>query len=120
MGRPRPRRPLERRSACVCTGRAALPGASSSAVSRPTASGGGGWSGGGAGRYYWSGGGSTYFVQNSGFGTAYTFSTPYSNSNDAHWNFKYANCPHFGISSDTSIKTGLLRGNGWLQVERTA
>tara|TARA_B100001287_G_scaffold258021_1_gene244102 strand:- start:75 stop:1679 length:1605 start_codon:yes stop_codon:yes gene_type:complete len=81
---------------------------------------GGGWSGGGAGRYYWSGGGSTYFVQNSGFGTAYTFSTPYSNSNDAHWNFKYANCPHFGISSDTSIKTGLLRGNGWLQVERTA
>ena len=81
---------------------------------------GGGWSGGGAGRYYWSGGGSSYFVQNSGFGTAYTFSNPYSNSDDAHWDGKKANCPHFGISTDTPIKTGLLRGNGWLEVERTA
>ena len=83
---------------------------------------GGGWSGGGAGRYYYSGAGSSYHVgfDNSSYGTSYQFSAPYSNSNDAHWNFKYANCPHFGISSDTSIKTGLLRGNGWVQVERMA
>ena len=83
------------------------------------AGGGGGWSGGGAGRYYWSGGGSTYFVQNSGFGTTYQFDTPYSNSDDAHWDGKKANCAHFGISTDTPIKTGILRGNGWLEVERT-
>ena len=84
------------------------------------AGGGGGWSGGGAGRYYYSGAGSSYKVgfDDSSYGTSYQFSSPYSNSNDAHWNYKYANCSHFGISSDTSIKTGLLRGNGWLQVER--
>ena len=84
------------------------------------AGGGGGWSGGGAGRYYYSGAGSSYKVgfDDSSYGTSYQFESPYSNSDDAHWNFKYANCSHFGISSDTSIKTGLLRGNGWLQVER--
>lgn len=86
------------------------------------AGGGGGWSGGGAGRYWYSGAGSTYHVgfNDSSYGSAYQFQAPYSNSNDCHWNFKYANCPHFGISSDTSIKTGLIRGNGWLQVERMA
>ena len=86
---------------------------------------GGGWSGGGAGRYYYGGAGSSYKV-------GFTASTHLHQNialnvgnyaffgDPASWKFKGANCPYFGINSYTWIESGLVRGNGWLIVERTA